>query len=88
MPCSRDFIRTRVRESDAWREHRTDWATYGRSLGVLCAASIPYLEGLLGERLYASDGRMVTAVLIGGALVTYFGTEAHGVTFRKVKATQ
>ena len=26
------FIRARVKESDAWREHRTDWASYRRSL--------------------------------------------------------
>jgi len=26
------FIRSRVKESDAWHEHRTDWATYRRSL--------------------------------------------------------
>ena len=26
------FIRARVKESDAWHEHRTDWASYTRSL--------------------------------------------------------
>src|SRR5216684_5325261 len=26
------FIRSKVKESDAWREHRTDWATYRRSV--------------------------------------------------------
>jgi SHS family lactate transporter-like MFS transporter len=26
------FIRARVKESEAWHEHRTDWATYRRSL--------------------------------------------------------
>jgi len=26
------FIRSRVKESEAWHEHRTDWATYRRSL--------------------------------------------------------
>src|SRR6266849_3248160 len=26
------FIRAKVKESDAWHEHRTDWATYRRSL--------------------------------------------------------
>src|ERR687884_439783 len=26
------FIRSRVKESDAWHEHRTDWASYRRSL--------------------------------------------------------
>jgi len=28
------FIRARVKESDAWHEHRTDWASYKRSLPV------------------------------------------------------
>src|ERR1700730_13365493 len=26
------FIRSKVKESEAWREHRTDWVTYRRSL--------------------------------------------------------
>src|SRR5919197_1508854 len=26
------FIRSRVKESEAWQEHRTDWATYRRSI--------------------------------------------------------
>jgi MFS transporter, SHS family, lactate transporter len=26
------FIRSKVKESEAWKEHRTDWATYRRSL--------------------------------------------------------
>src|SRR5258706_3636549 len=26
------FIRSKVKESEAWREHRTDWTTYRRSL--------------------------------------------------------
>jgi SHS family lactate transporter-like MFS transporter len=26
------FVRARVRESDAWREHRTDWASYRRAI--------------------------------------------------------
>ena len=26
------FIRSQVKESAAWREHKTDWATYGKSL--------------------------------------------------------
>ena len=26
------FIRTKVKESEAWREHRTDWPTYRRSI--------------------------------------------------------
>ena len=40
---------------------------------------------MLGERFTykQSMGGLVVAVLIGGLLVTYFGPEAHGVTFRK-----
>ena len=58
---------------------------FAYQLGVLFSASIPYLEGVLGERFtyMQSMGGLVTAVLIGGFLVTYFGPEAHGVTFRK-----
>ena len=58
---------------------------FAYQLGVLCASSIPYLESALGERFTyrQSMGGLVTAVLIGALLVTYFGPEAHGVTFRK-----
>jgi MFS transporter, SHS family, lactate transporter len=58
---------------------------FAYQLGVLCASSIPYLESALGERFtYAqSMGGLVTAVIIGAFLVTFFGPEAHGVSFRK-----
>jgi SHS family lactate transporter-like MFS transporter len=58
---------------------------FAYQLGVLCASSIPTIEAVLGERFTykQSMGGLVTAVLIGGLLVTYFGPEAHGVTFRK-----
>jgi SHS family lactate transporter-like MFS transporter len=58
---------------------------FAYQLGVLCAASIPYLESVLGERFTYRQamGGLVTAVIIGAFLVTYFGPEAHGVTFRK-----
>ncbi len=61
---------------------------FAYQLGVACAASIPYLEAILGERFTYSQamGWLVTVVLVGGALVTYFGPEAHGVTFRKSEA--
>jgi SHS family lactate transporter-like MFS transporter len=57
---------------------------FAYQLGVLCASSIPYIESALGERFTyrQSMGGLVTAVLIGGFLVTFFGPEAHGVTFR------
>ena len=61
---------------------------FAYQLGVLCAASIPYLEASLGEslQLHAGDGRARRVVLVGGAVVTFFGPEAHGVTFRKTRA--
>ena len=60
---------------------------FAYQLGVLCASSIPFLEARLGEAFTYTQamGGLVTAVLIGGALVTFFGPEAHGVTFRKVQ---
>src|SRR5580700_2020215 len=61
---------------------------FAYQLGVLCAASIPYLEASLGEAFSYTQamGGLVTLILIGGALVTFFGPEAHGVTFRKTAA--
>jgi SHS family lactate transporter-like MFS transporter len=58
---------------------------FAYQLGVLCAASIPYLESSLGERFTYTQamGGLVTLVLLGGALVTFLGPEAHGVSFRK-----
>jgi SHS family lactate transporter-like MFS transporter len=58
---------------------------FAYQLGVLCASSIPFLESWLGEMFTYTQamGGLVTIVLIGGALVTFFGPEAHGVTFRK-----
>ena len=36
------FIRAKVKESEAWHEHRTDWATYRRSLlAALAALRLP-----------------------------------------------
>jgi SHS family lactate transporter-like MFS transporter len=61
---------------------------FAYQLGVLCAASIPYLEASLGEAFSYTQamGGLVTVILIGGALVTFFGPEAHGVSFRKTAA--
>jgi SHS family lactate transporter-like MFS transporter len=58
---------------------------FAYQLGVLCAASIPYLEASLGETFSYTQamGGLVALVLTGGVLVTFFGPEAHGVTFRK-----
>jgi SHS family lactate transporter-like MFS transporter len=58
---------------------------FAYQLGVLCASSIPTIESVLGEMFTYRQamGGLVTAVLVGGFLVTLFGPEAHGVTFRK-----
>jgi len=58
---------------------------FAYQLGVLCASSIPTIESVLGEifTYRQAMGGLVTAVLVGGFLVTLFGPEAHGVTFRK-----
>ena len=61
---------------------------FAYQLGVLCASSIPFIESTLGEMFTYREamGGLVAAVLIGGFLVTFFGPEAHGVTFRKAAA--
>jgi len=61
---------------------------FAYQLGVLCAASIPYVEAILGERFtYAQAmGGLITIVFIGAVVVTYFGPEARGVSFRKAPA--
>jgi len=58
---------------------------FAYQLGVLCASSIPYVESALGERFTyrQSMGGLVAVVFIGAILVTYFGPEAKGVSFRK-----
>jgi MFS transporter, SHS family, lactate transporter len=58
---------------------------FAYQLGVLCAASIPYVESVLGERFtYAqSMGGLVTVVFVGALVVTFFGPEAKGVSFRR-----
>ena len=63
---------------------------FAYQIGVLCASSIPFIESALGERFTyrQSMGGFVTAILIGAFLVTYFGPEAHGVTFRKTPVRQ
>ncbi len=57
-------------------------------LGILCAASIPYIEAILGERFtYAQAmGGLMVVVFIVGFIVTLMGPEAHGISFRKMKA--
>ena len=58
---------------------------FAYQLGVMCAASIPYVESALGEMFTyrQSMGGLVTVVFIGAILVTFFGPEAKGISFRK-----
>lgn len=58
---------------------------FAYQLGVMCAASIPYVESALGERFTytQSMGGLVTVIFIGAIIVTFFGPEAKGVSFRK-----
>jgi MFS transporter, SHS family, lactate transporter len=58
---------------------------FAYQLGVMFAASIPYVESALGERFTYTQamGGLVTAVFIVGFIVTAAGPEAKGVSFRK-----
>jgi MFS transporter, SHS family, lactate transporter len=58
---------------------------FAYQLGVAIAASMPYIESLLGEYFTYGQamGFLAATVMIGVALVTYLGPEAHGVSFRK-----
>jgi SHS family lactate transporter-like MFS transporter len=58
---------------------------FAYQLGVMFAASIPYLESALGERFTYTQamGGLVTAVFIFAFIVTALGPEAKGVSFRK-----
>ncbi len=61
---------------------------FAYQLGVMFAASIPYIESALGERFTYTQamGGLVTLIFISGFLVTWLGPEAHGVSFRKARA--
>ena len=58
---------------------------FAYQLGVMFAASIPYVESALGERYTytQSMGGLVTLVFILAFIVTAVGPEAKGVSFRK-----
>src|SRR5689334_21346978 len=58
---------------------------FAYQLGVMFAASIPYVESALGERFTYTQamGGLVTLVFIVGFIVTAAGPEAKGVSFRK-----
>jgi MFS transporter, SHS family, lactate transporter len=58
---------------------------FAYQLGVAIAASMPYVESVLGEYFTYGQamGFLAASVMIGVAVVTYLGPEAHGVSFRK-----
>jgi SHS family lactate transporter-like MFS transporter len=61
---------------------------FAYQLGILCAASIPYIESVLGERFTYTQamGGMMAVVFTLATFVMYFGPEARGVSFRKPMA--
>jgi SHS family lactate transporter-like MFS transporter len=61
---------------------------FAYQLGILCAASIPYVESLLGERFTYTQamGGLMAAVFTLAVVVISLGPEAHGVSFRKTGA--
>ena len=60
---------------------------FAYQLGVMFAASIPYVESALGEQFSYTQamGGLVAVVFIIGFLVTLLGPEAKGVSFRKAR---
>ena len=66
-------------------QYRGFFPGFAYQLGAALTAGIPALEAVLGEHFSygkAMAGVAVT-VMLGVAVVTYFGPEAHGVSFRK-----
>jgi len=59
---------------------------FAYQLGVMCAASIPFLESALGELLTYrwSMGLLMAIVFVVAVIVIAAGPEAKGVSFRKV----
>jgi MFS transporter, SHS family, lactate transporter len=58
-------------------------------LGVMCAASIPYVESALGEvfTYQQAMGLLMAVVFIVGAVVIALGPEQKGTSFRKTATT-
>jgi SHS family lactate transporter-like MFS transporter len=58
---------------------------FAYQLGVMFAASIPYVESALGEQFTYTQamGGLITVVFIVAFIVTAVGPEAKGVSFRK-----
>ncbi|HEX7138750.1 MAG TPA: MFS transporter [Vicinamibacterales bacterium] len=61
---------------------------FAYQLGVMFAASIPYVESALGERFTYTQAMsgLMTVVFIVAFVVTLVGPEARGVSFRKTAA--
>ena len=61
---------------------------FAYQLGVMFAASIPYVESALGERFTYTQamGGLVSVVFVVAFFVTLLGPEARGVSFRKAPA--
>jgi len=61
---------------------------FAYQLGVMFAASIPYVESALGERFTYTTAMsgLMTVVFIVAFVVTLLGPEARGVSFRKTPA--
>ena len=66
-------------------QYRGFFPGFAYQLGILCAASIPYVESVLGERFTYTQamGGMMTVVFTLAVIVMYFGPEARGISFRK-----
>lgn len=62
---------------------------FAYQLGMLCAGVVPYLETVIGEHFsYAqSMGGFAAAAFLIGIVVIACGPEAHGVSFRKARAS-
>jgi SHS family lactate transporter-like MFS transporter len=62
-------------------QYRGFFPGFAYQLGILCAASIPYVESVLGERFTYTQamGGMMTVVFVLAITVMYFGPEARGV---------
>jgi SHS family lactate transporter-like MFS transporter len=66
-------------------QYRGFFPGFAYQLGILCAAGIPYVEAVLGERFTYTQamGGMMAVVFTLAAVVMYLGPEARGVSFRK-----
>jgi SHS family lactate transporter-like MFS transporter len=60
---------------------------FAYQLGILCAASIPYVESVLGEMFTYTQamGGLMAVVFVIAAVVIFLGPEAKGVSFRKIQ---